>query len=36
MKLTFNPATECFIADAEADRMLKCEHRRPYALPDKV
>lgn len=34
--LTFNPATERFTADAEADLMLKCEHRSPYALPGKV
>jgi hypothetical protein len=35
-KLTFNPATERFTANAEADLMLKCEHRSPYALPGKV
>jgi predicted dehydrogenase len=35
-RLDFDPATEHFIGDAEADQMLKCEHRSPYNLPAKV
>ena len=35
-KLTFNPDTERFAGDQEADRLLTREYRKPYVLPDKV
>jgi predicted dehydrogenase len=35
-KLTFNPETEKFEGDAEADAMLTRKYREPYVVPDKV
>ena len=34
--LTFNPKTEKFVDDPEADKMLTREYRAPYVVPDKV
>lgn len=34
--LTFNPETEKFVGDPEADRMLTREYRAPYIVPEKV
>jgi len=35
-KLAFNPESERFINDTEADQMLKGGHRSPYSLPVNV
>jgi predicted dehydrogenase len=35
-KLVFDPATETFRGDAEANRLLTREYRDPYVLPAKV
>lgn len=35
-KLVFNPETETISGDAEANRMLTREYRKPYTLPGKV
>ena len=35
-KLTFDPATETFPGDEEANGYLTREYREPYALPDLV
>jgi predicted dehydrogenase len=35
-KLTFDPAAQRFISDEAANQMLKCGHRSPYSLPEKV
>jgi hypothetical protein len=35
-KLIFDPATERFGKDEEANRYLTREYRKPYVLPDKV
>ncbi len=35
-KLTFDPKTETFPGDAEANKYLTREYREPYVLPDKV
>jgi hypothetical protein len=35
-KLTFNPETERFINDPEADKLLTREYRKPYLMPEKV
>ena len=35
-KLVFDPATETFPGDAEANRYLTRQYRAPYVLPDKV
>jgi hypothetical protein len=35
-KLIFDPATETFPGDAEANRYLTREYRDPYVLPDQV
>jgi hypothetical protein len=32
----FDPEKETITGDAEANRMLTREYRKPYALPDKV
>ncbi len=34
--LRFNPKTERFVNDPEADKFLTREYRKPYVLPDKV
>ena len=34
--LQFDPETETFVNDAEADRYLTKEYRSPFVLPDKV
>src|SRR5690554_3714517 len=34
--LTFNPQTEKFVNDPEADRMLTREYRAPFVVPEKV
>ncbi len=34
--LTFNPKTEKFVGDAEADGMLARRYRAPFVVPDKV
>ena len=35
-KLIFNPETEKFVNDAEADRFLTRKYREPYVLPEKL
>jgi predicted dehydrogenase len=35
-KLTFNPTTEKFVDDKEADKFLRREFRKPYVVPDVV
>jgi predicted dehydrogenase len=35
-QLTFNPETEKFVGDPEADKMLTREYRSPYVVPEKV
>jgi hypothetical protein len=35
-KLTFDPATETFPGDAEANTLLGRTYREPYTLPDQV
>ncbi|MGH9719886.1 MAG: Gfo/Idh/MocA family protein [Bryobacteraceae bacterium] len=35
-KLTFDPATETFPGDAEANRYLTRQYRAPFVVPDKV
>jgi len=35
-KLTFDPATERFVGDNEANRLLTRNYRKPYVVPDKV
>jgi hypothetical protein len=35
-QLTFNPETEKFVNDPEADKMLTREYRAPYIVPEKV
>ncbi|MBT3385632.1 MAG: Gfo/Idh/MocA family oxidoreductase [Prolixibacteraceae bacterium] len=34
--LTFNPDTEKFVNDSEADKMLTRNYRAPYVVPEKV
>ena len=34
--LTFDGATERFVGDEEADKLLRREYRKPYSLPDKT
>ena len=34
--LEFNPKTERFVKDAEADKMLTREYRKPYELPSTI
>jgi predicted dehydrogenase len=35
-KLVFNPETEKFVNDPEADKFLTRQYRKPYVLPEKV
>ncbi|MEK7404605.1 MAG: Gfo/Idh/MocA family oxidoreductase [Acidobacteriota bacterium] len=35
-RLEFNPATEKFVGDKEADRMLTRNYRAPFVVPDRV
>ena len=35
-KLVFNPETEKFVRDKEADKLLTREYRKPYIMPDDV
>jgi len=35
-KLTFNPQTEKFVNDPEADKYLTRDYRKPYVMPDRV
>jgi hypothetical protein len=33
--LTFNPRTETFVGDAEANQLLRPEYRRPFVVPKR-
>ena len=33
-ELTFNPETEKFVNDPQADKFLSREYRQPYVMPD--
>ena len=35
-RLKFDPASERFVGDSEADALLTREYRKPYAVPDQV
>jgi len=35
-RLEFDPASERFVGDSEADALLTREYRKPYAVPDQV
>ncbi len=35
-KLTFDPETEKFVNDKEADTYLTRDYRAPYVMPDKI
>ena len=35
-KLIFNPETEKFVRDKEADKLLTREYRKPYVMPEIV
>ena len=35
-RLKFDPATESFVGDSEADAMLTREYRKPFVVPEKV
>ncbi len=35
-RLEFDPRRERFVGDAEADRLLSRDYRRPFVVPDKV
>jgi hypothetical protein len=35
-EVKFDGKAECFIADAEADRLLTRDYRKPFVVPDKV
>jgi hypothetical protein len=32
----FDPNTECFVGDQQADSYLSRRYRAPYVVPDKV
>ena len=34
--LKFDPATERFVGDEEANKLLKRKYRAPFVIPDKV
>ena len=34
--LTFDPRTETFVGDAEADRLLRRDYRKPFVVPETV
>jgi hypothetical protein len=34
--LEFNPITEKFVGDAEADKLLTRTYRAPFVVPDRV
>ena len=34
--LTFDPASERFVKDTQADQLLTREYRSPFAVPEKV
>jgi hypothetical protein len=34
--LKFDGATERFVGDEEADKLLRRDYRKPYSLPDKT
>jgi len=34
--LTFNPSSETFVNDPEADKMLSRNYRAPYIVPEIV
>jgi hypothetical protein len=35
-KLAFDPAKEKFIGDAEANKLVSRDYRKPYVVPEKV
>ena len=35
-RLKFDPSTESFVGDSEADAMLTREYRKPYVVPERV
>ncbi|PYV19061.1 MAG: gfo/Idh/MocA family oxidoreductase [Acidobacteria bacterium] len=35
-ELRFDPKTERFVGDEEANRLLDCRYRKPFAVPEKV
>ena len=35
-KLAFNGGSETFVDDAEADKYLKANYRKPWVVPEKV
>ena len=35
-KLMFDPISEKFVNDPEADKLLTREYRKPYVMPEKV
>jgi hypothetical protein len=35
-ELVFDGANERFTGDSEADKMLRCDYRKPYIVPEQV